>query len=788
MLNQMKNNKMRRFSFLLSRYAIIVILIGVLVLLGISIYLGFKSAGQMFQIVKEDFNQQQLVLAQHTASLLEQDIEFLKRELRILNHSASVQYLEELTWANRMRVTLSSVREEGVVEIRRINREGNKAFLVDERSLEHIITGSFKDIPYFAWAQQPENQGRVYNSPIMTNLPGYFGRLIMIMAKPTYEESVDESHPHPSGNWSGVLAFYIDVHYLAHKFTSEIRSGKTGYAWIMDSQGTFLCHPEQDFIGKNAFTVRKARMPAISFDAINEIQRKKMLTGQEGWGTYISGWHRGEAGVIQKLIAYAPVKLSGSHLAATAGPANYWSVAVVAPVSEVEGVVHTIYRRQFLIQVIIGVFVLLSSVVLLNYRYERQFTATLEEEVNLKTEELQRSQARYQGLVENAADLIYSVDDKGCIQSINRCAACLFSLARSLSGKPEASAAQREVRPEDFIGKTFYDIFDKKSADFHMEWLQEVKNTGVTRSKRHPVTVKGKEFWFSTSIVGLKDEQGQVFVYEIISRDVTGRKTMEDRLINMEKLASLGTMAAGVAHEINNPVAVILGFTEYLLDKTAELPEIQETLQVIEEEGLKCKKIVENLLTFARAPERVEASTDINEILEKTLALMKNNLMTKKIHQEATLTPDLPRVKGDPHELQQVFINLINNAVDAMKGGGLLRIKTRLTTKNRVAIEFSDTGVGIPKESQAKIFDPFFTTKKTGEGTGLGLSMSYGIITKFGGKIICNSYPEEEYPDKHGTTFIVYLPVFSGAESEAAPISSEAEAQQYQPPGIGSFL
>ncbi|MFP3867901.1 MAG: ATP-binding protein [Desulfobacteraceae bacterium] len=775
---------MRRFSFLLSRYAIMVILVGVLVLLGVSIYLGFKSAGQMRQIVKEDFNQQQLVLAQHTASLLEQDIEFMIRELRILNHSASVQYLEELTWANRMRVTLSSVGEEGVVEIRRINREGNKAFLVDERSLEHIITGSYKNTPNFEWAQQPENKGRVYISQIRTELPGYFGRLMMIMAKPTYEESVDESHPLPSGNFSGVLAFYIDVHYLANKFTSEIRSSKTGYAWIMDSQGTFLSHPEEDFIGKNAFKVRKARMPAISFDAINEIQREKMLTGQEGWGTYISGWHRGEAGVIQKLIAYAPVKLTGTDLAETAGPATYWSVAVVAPVSEVEGVIHTIYRRQFLIQVIIGFFVLLSSVALLNYRYERQFTATLEEEVNRKTEELQRSEARYQALVENAAYLIYSVDPEGRIQSLNRCAADLFSLSRSRAGSSDAS----EARPEDFIGRTFYDIFDQKSADFHLEWLHEVKDTDLVRSKRHPVTVKGKEFWFSTSIVGLRDEQGQIYAYEIISRDITGRKAMEDRLINMEKLASLGTMAAGVAHEINNPIAVILGFTEYLLEKTEGLPDIHETLQVVEEEGLKCKKIVENLLTFARSPERAETSADINEILGKTLAVMKNNLMTKKIQQECSFSSDLPRAKGDPQELQQVFINLINNAIDAMKGGGTLRIKTRLTAKNRVAIEFSDTGVGIPKELQAKIFDPFFTTKKTGEGTGLGLSMSYGIITKFGGKITCNSFPEEEYPDKHGTTFTVYLPVFSEAESEAPPLATEEEVLGDQSPHFETFL
>jgi len=147
----------------------------------------------------------------------------------------------------------------------------------------------------------------------------------------------------------------------------------------------------------------------------------------------------------------------------------------------------------------------------------------------------------------------------------------------------------------------------------------------------------------------------------------------------------------------------------------------------------------------------------------------KNTLLTKKIRLESELTPGLPLAQGDPHELQQVFINMINNARDSMKGGGLLQVRTNLAPDGkRLAIEFTDTGNGIPHDIQPKIFDPFFTTKKTGEGTGLGLSMSYGIITKFGGNIIFTSFPADEYPEKHGTTFTVYLPIISGPEAEAA--------------------
>jgi PAS domain S-box-containing protein len=753
---------MRRFPFLLSKHALALILVFNLVILGISIYLGVISAGQMRQIVKDDFNQQQLVLARQTASLLEQDSDFLERELSTLSLSPSIQYLEKLTWANRMRATLSSVREDGVVQIQRLDREGTRAHLVDERSVDHVITGSFKDSPEMAWARRPENKGRIYVSQVSTQIPNYVGRLIMVMAVPTYEQSVDESHTQPSGDWSGVLEFYIDAQSLASKFTKQIKSGKTGYAWIMDSQGTFLNHPEREFIGKNAFRVRKERMPAISFDAINEIQREKMLTGQEGFGTYISGWHGGLGGEIQKLIAYAPVQLGETIPGGDGSVAPIWSVAVVAPVSEVEGVVHSLYLRQFFLQVIIGFVVLSGTIVMLNFRYERQFSASLEEEVQRQKENLQKSEARYQGLVENAPDLIYTVDEGGRILSINRYASNLISLA--LPTKPKA-----EDKPEDFLGRSLHDIFSKKSAEFHMEWLREAKDTGRTRNKRHQVLIGDQGFWFSTSIVGLKDEKGQIFAYEIISRNVTGRKAMEDRLVNMEKLASIGTLAAGVAHEINNPIAVILGFTEHLLEKTADRPEIHETLQVVEEEGLKCKKIVENLLTFARTPERTESSAEINKILENMLAVVQNTLLLKKISLESSFAPDLPRAKGDPRELQQVFINLINNAMAAMKGRGSLKVATFLTPdKKRVAIEFSDTGSGIPREVQPKIFDPFFTTKETGAGTGLGLSVSYGIISKFGGTILFTSCPVEEYPEKHGTTFTVYLPVITASEAQAA--------------------
>jgi two-component system NtrC family sensor kinase len=754
---------MRPFSSQFSRYALTAMIIITLLLLATSLYLGYVSADQMRRIIKEDFNQQQLILARHAAFILEQDIDFLKRELNTLNFSATVEYLEPLSWANRLRVTLSSVREDGVVEIRRVNAEGNRAYFVDERGVEHVIAGDFQEEPFFTWAKNPNNKGHILIEPVNLHIPNFVGRLIMVMVIPTYEAAADEGHPQPTGAFAGALAFYIDAHLLAKRFSHNISSGKSGYAWVMDSQGLFLYHPERKFVGQNAFTARQERMPAISFDAINEIQRQKMLTGQEGWGEYTSGWHKGLAGEIKKLIAYAPVRLVGSEEIASENKSYFWSVAVVAPASEVEGAIHSVYQRQFFLQMVIGGFVLFGSIFALNYRYERQFTASLADEVERQKKELLKSEERYKALIENAADLIYTVDPGGRILSINRYAAKLFARRRSITGKAAGALdGDQEIRPEDFINLTLFDIMAERSAEFHLEWMQEIRKTGKILSKRHPIIIGDRELWFSTSIVGLKDHEGQIDSFEIISRDITARKTMEDQLINMEKLASVGTLAAGVAHEINNPIAVILGFNEILLEQTAEMPEINETLKIIEEEGLRCKKIVENLLTFARTPERTETTTNINEALGKMVMVVKNTLLTNKIRLESDISPDLPRVQGDPQELQQVFINLINNAAGAMKGGGILKVKTReIANGERIAIEFEDTGSGIPKKDQPKIFDPFFTTKKVGEGTGLGLSMSYGIIKKFGGDINFVSFPAEEYPDKHGTTFTVQLPVVS---------------------------
>jgi len=233
----------------------------------------------------------------------------------------------------------------------------------------------------------------------------------------------------------------------------------------------------------------------------------------------------------------------------------------------------------------------------------------------------------------------------------------------------------------------------------------------------------------------------------------------QEQLIQSEKLASIGQLAAGVAHELNNPISVMLGFSQAILRKLPEDDPLRKPLATIEREGLRCKGIIQNLLDFARRSKPSLQPTNVNEVLEAACALIEHQISLDNVVVTKGYDPHLPQVLADANQLQQVFVNIIINARDAMPRGGTLRLITR-SLGDEVHIIFSDTGIGIPPENIKRIFDPFFTTKEVGQGTGLGLSVSYGIVEQHGGTI------EVKSEVGVGTTFIVKLPVMQGKAVE----------------------
>jgi two-component system NtrC family sensor kinase len=233
-------------------------------------------------------------------------------------------------------------------------------------------------------------------------------------------------------------------------------------------------------------------------------------------------------------------------------------------------------------------------------------------------------------------------------------------------------------------------------------------------------------------------------------------QNMHHQLAITEKLTALGEMAAGVAHEINNPLGGILLYSNIVLEDIPEDSPARENMQKIIYQTNRCKEIVQSLLDFAKTPTSAMLPLQINQIIFTSLKLVRGQSMFHGIEIEARLAENLPETIGDRSRLEEVFLNLFINAADAMKGNGKLTIITGLSTNKSIRISISDTGKGIDKEHLSHIFEPFFTTKEPGEGTGLGLSIVYGIIQKHNGTIDAECTPGT------GTTFIISLPAYKG--------------------------
>jgi signal transduction histidine kinase len=282
-------------------------------------------------------------------------------------------------------------------------------------------------------------------------------------------------------------------------------------------------------------------------------------------------------------------------------------------------------------------------------------------------------------------------------------------------------------------------------------------------SDRKVILPSGEVIFWDNTANPIRNAVGEIVSCLEVGRNITERKQAEERekelqkeLLLSSRLASIGELAAGVAHQLNNPLTGILGFSQRILRKITD-EEINQDLRKIYSEAERAAKIVQNLLTFARRREPKKENSDVNYIVQSALELRVYQLKTSNIEVITNLAPGLPEIMLDSHQIQEVFLNIILNAEQAMteaNGGGKLTIKTE-RNKRHVRSTFSDNGPGIPPEHLNSVFDPFFTTKGEKGGTGLGLSVCHGIITEHGGRIYAKSRPGK------GTTFFVDLPIIA---------------------------
>ncbi|HVB56454.1 MAG TPA: ATP-binding protein [Candidatus Acidoferrales bacterium] len=358
--------------------------------------------------------------------------------------------------------------------------------------------------------------------------------------------------------------------------------------------------------------------------------------------------------------------------------------------------------------------------------------ARLYQSLEQKAAQIERLKDFSENIVESLKIGILTVDLEGRIESWNPQAEHLLeisrgdALGRNLDG----------ILPPDLTAE----IAARATTD-HVSGIYKLRlDTG-----------RGRQLVINASIAPLLGKGGARLGRLILLDDITQRVRMEEQMLQNEKLTSLGLLAAGVAHEVNTPLAVISNYIQMLAKQIPADDPRQKTIERIVKQTFRASEIVNNLLNFSRTGAAEPVEVDLNAVLEETLPLMQHPFKAAHVNVLRNYTEKLPPVLGSTTRLQQVFLNLFLNARDAMPGGGMLEVRTA-AQNGSVEVEVTDTGMGIPPEQLHRIFDPFFTTKATGRGTGLGLSVSYGIIQEHAGKVEVRSTPGK------GTSFRLEFP------------------------------
>jgi len=319
------------------------------------------------------------------------------------------------------------------------------------------------------------------------------------------------------------------------------------------------------------------------------------------------------------------------------------------------------------------------------------------------------------------------------------------------------------VKAEGFRHKNIYVASFLKNGDWLLVYQQRMADAFADLDRTFMITTV-LMFIGLVSITIMALTLSKTIVKRVAKAD-SEKQLMSKKIVESGKLASVGELAAGIAHEINNPVAIMVeeaGWMKDLMedvvfDESKNQQEFERAIQQIQTQGRRCKEITHKLLSFARKTDTAVEDVNINELLEELVALSSQRAKYSMVEFRTDFQPDLPSLEVSTSELQQVFFNLINNAIDSMdRDGGTLTISSR-HRENDLVIQVADTGNGIPKANLDRIFDPFFSTKPVGKGTGLGLSICYGIVEKLGGRI------EVESTVGKGTAFSIFIPLQSDA-------------------------
>ena len=354
----------------------------------------------------------------------------------------------------------------------------------------------------------------------------------------------------------------------------------------------------------------------------------------------------------------------------------------------------------------------------------------------------------WQEVVDAISPALCIVDRSGAIRRANRAFADLVN-----------------APPASLIGRPW-------QAFIPPEWATDIQRALDQQGAGREVELRTGERTYAVTAVPISNNDRSAVV--LLFDDQTERRRLQDQLIQSEKMSAIGQLIAGIAHDLNNPLASVLGFADFLTEVPHIPPNIREPLTVIREEAERASSIVRNLLGFARKQDHQRRPTALKPLLDGTFVLLRNQLMAHRVEARIEVEPDLPMPDIDPNQIQQVFVNLINNAAQAVASTG--RPGTVIVRARRwldgVAIDIIDDGPGMSENLATQVFEPFFTTKAEGEGTGLGLSISQGIVKEHGGRIMLSS------EEGKGSTFTVQLPICTRASTPPADDATRAPTRR----------
>lgn len=382
------------------------------------------------------------------------------------------------------------------------------------------------------------------------------------------------------------------------------------------------------------------------------------------------------------------------------------------------------------------------------YLAARESAATLAEEVDRRTVEAEMHQRLTEAIIDSLPVSLYAIDRENRIVAWNR--------NRELG---ELGMPRGEV-----LGRDIFDVLTKQSRELLENEFRKVFDSGeIQRIEQETVTSSGEtNHWLISKIPMRAADQDDVSHVITVGENITARVKSDRAVARAEKLAAVGKLAAGVVHEINNPLATIAACAESLEKRieegafgdSADAQDLREYLGLIRDEAFRCKNITNGLLDFSRLRAGNRVPINLAELIKTTARLVTHQNRGDNIQIEVETATDFPLVLGDEGQLQQAVVALATNAIDAMPEGGVLTLRAT-KSGGQATVEIKDTGVGISPENLAKIFDPFFTTKDVGRGTGLGLAVCYGIVSEHGGRLDVRSNVGV------GTTFTISLPIAS---------------------------